>query len=81
MAALRRRTVKATFTLDAELVVRVTACAALRGLSRDAFATAAFEEAIKGLVLFDRGRKSDRSASKDRPILAPLENNSETEAA
>lgn len=81
MAALGRRTVKATFTLDVELVARLNACATLRNLSRDALATAAFEEAIKGVVLFDRGKKSDRSASKDRPILAPLENNSEPEAA
>jgi hypothetical protein len=81
MAALGRRTVKATFTLDVELVARVNACATLRGLSRDALATAAFEEAIKGVVLFDRGKKSDRSAGKDRPILVTEESNSEAEAA
>lgn len=66
MATKRRRTLKATFTLDAELVARINAVALLRGQSRDALATAAFEEAVKGLVLFDRGRPSRRAKTNDR---------------
>ena len=70
MAKPAQKTLKATFTLDVELVTRINACASLRGLSRDAFAHAAFEEACKGLVLFDRGKSSPRSGSRDRPALA-----------
>ena len=67
MATEKRRTIKATFSLDADLVTRLNAVASLRNISRNAFATAAFEEAVKGLVLFDRGKPSRRSANKDRP--------------
>jgi hypothetical protein len=70
MAKPAQKTLKATFTLDVELVTRINACASLRGLSRDAFAHAAFEEACKGLVLFDRGKHPDRTVNKDRPALA-----------
>jgi hypothetical protein len=68
VAKQERRTVKATFVLDVELVTRINAVASLRGQSRDALATAAFEEAVKGLVMFDRGRKSHRSVGSDRPV-------------
>jgi hypothetical protein len=61
-----RRTIKATFTLDVELVTRLNACATLRNTSRDALVTAALEEAVKGLVLFDRAKPARRSTGKDR---------------
>jgi hypothetical protein len=57
---------KATFTLDVELVARVNAVALLRGQSRDAIATAALEEACKGLVMWERAKPSRRSGGKDR---------------
>jgi hypothetical protein len=63
-----RRTIKATFTLDVELVTRLNAVALLRNTSRDALATAALEEAVKGLVLFDRAKPARRSTGKDRVV-------------
>jgi hypothetical protein len=69
VAKQERRTIKATFTLGVELVTRLNAVALLRGQSRDALATAALEEAVKGLVMFDRGKVSRRSKDNDRPVL------------
>jgi hypothetical protein len=70
MAKPGQKTLKATFTLGAELVTRINACASLRGQSRDAFATAALEVACKGLVLFDKGKKTARSEGTDRQAQA-----------
>jgi hypothetical protein len=58
---------KATFTLDVELVARVNAVALLLGQSRDAIATAALEEACKGLVMWERAKPSRRSKDTNRP--------------
>ena len=69
MAKQGRRTIKATFTLDVELVARVNAVALLRGQSRDALAAAALTEAVKGLVMWERGSSPKRSGNKDRPSL------------
>jgi hypothetical protein len=64
-----KRTLKATFTLDVELLARLNAVALLRNQSRDAVATAALEEAVKGLVMWERGKPSRRSVGKDRPSV------------
>lgn len=61
MAKRERRTLKATFTLDVELVARLNACATIRNTSRDALVTGAIEEVCKGLVLFDRAKSAVRS--------------------
>ncbi len=66
MAKQERRTIKATFSLGVDLVARVNACATLRNQSRDALVTAALEEAVKGLVLFDRRKGAGRSGVSDR---------------
>jgi hypothetical protein len=68
VAKQERRTIKATFSLDVDLVTRLNACATLRNTSRDALATAALEEAVKGLVLFDRAKPARRSTGKDRAV-------------
>jgi hypothetical protein len=81
MAKQGRRTIKATFTLDVELVTRLNAVALLRGQSRDALATAALEEAVKGLVLFDRGKPPRRSKGEDRPDQVSELSPDEQEAA
>lgn len=81
MATKEQRIVKATFSLGVDLVARINAKALLLGQSRDALATAALEEACKGLVLFDRGRPSRRSESKDRPAEeSPVEDPDEKAA-
>lgn len=67
MAKQGRRTIKATFTLDVELVARLNAKSLLAGQSRDALVTAALEEAVKGLVMWERAKPSRRSEGKDRP--------------
>lgn len=81
MAKQGRRAIKATFTLDVELVARVNAFALLRGQSRDAFATAALEEACKGLVMWERAKPSRRSEAKDRAVQAENVSDPEEEAA
>lgn len=81
MSKPRQKTTKATFSLDAELVIRVSAVSRLRKTPRDVFVARALEEACQGLVLFDRGKRADRSASKDRPAVANDVDNSEPEAA
>ena len=81
MAKRSGKTLKATLTLDVELVARMNAAAFLRGQTRDAFASAAIEEACKGLVLFDRARKPNRSVSKESAAVASTVENSEEEAA
>lgn len=82
MAKQGRRTVKATLTLDVELVARLNAVALLRGQSRDAIATAALEEAVKGLVMWERAKPSRRSEAKDRTEPASeITPNGENEAA
>lgn len=64
MAKQERRVIKATFSLGVDLVARLNACATIRNTSRDALVTAAIEEAVKGLVLFDRAKPSKRSSSE-----------------
>lgn len=82
MAKQGRRTIKATFTLDVELVARLNAVALLRGQSRDALVTAALEEAVKGLVMWERAKPSRRSEGKDRPEpVAEINPDAENEAA
>jgi hypothetical protein len=75
------KTVKATFTLGVELVARCNAAALLRGKTRDAFASAALDDACKGLVLFDRVIKPSRSESKGSDPEASDVDNSGVEAA
>ena len=81
MAKRERRTLKATFTLDVELVARLNACATIRNTSRDALVTGAIEEVCKGLVLFDRGKPGKPSVKADRPDLADQARESESIAA
>jgi hypothetical protein len=54
-------------TLDVELVARLNAVALLCNQSRDAIATTALQEAVKGLVMWEKGNPSRRSGAKDRP--------------
>lgn len=72
MAKQGRRTIKATFTLDVELVARLNAKSLLAGQSRDALVTAALEEAVKGLVMWERAKPSRRTDAKDRPSVEGL---------
>src|SRR5947207_3124903 len=72
VAKQERRIIKATFSLDVDLVARLDAVATLRNISRNALATAAIEEAVKGLVLFIREKKADRSDVSDRTSPASL---------
>lgn len=81
MAKPSGKTVKATFTLGVELVARLNAAALLRGKTRDAFASAALEDACKGLVLFDREKKPDRSGNKESVAVVSMVENSEPDAA
>ena len=68
VAKQERRIIKATFSLDVGLVARLNACATIRNTSRDALVTAALEEAVRGLILFDKGKPSRRSVGSDRPV-------------
>jgi hypothetical protein len=77
-----QRTLKVTLTLDVELVARLNALALLRNQSRDAIATAALTEAVKGLVMWERGSSPKRSGNKDRPSLeGEISPDAEEEAA
>lgn len=82
MAKQGRRTVKVTLTLDVELVARLNAVALLRGQPRDAIAAAALTEAVKGLVMWERGNSPKRSGGNDRQgEESPVENSGQEEAA
>ena len=80
MAKLERRTIKATFSLDVNLVARLDAVATLRSTSRNAIATAALEEAVKGLVLFDRAKPIKRGQSEVSAEI-PIETDPDGEKA
>lgn len=71
MATKKSRLVKASLIIDADLHARWSACASLRNVPRNAIAVDALESALKGIVCFDRLRKSDRVADKDRAEQAP----------
>ena len=66
MAARKSRLIKASLIIDADLHARWSACASLRNVPRNAIAVDALEAALKGIVCFDRLRKSDRSTSSNR---------------
>jgi hypothetical protein len=76
-----RRTLEVTLTLGVELVARLNAVALLRNQSRDAIATAALQDAVKGLVMWERGKPSQRSEGKDRPTEASDINPNDQEEA
>lgn len=67
MAEKKRRTVKASLILDVELHARWRAAANLRNMPANAIAVEALTEALKGVVLFDRAKKPERSKDNDRP--------------
>ena len=56
-----RKPVKATILVDVETHARWAAAAALRGVDRSAFAVAALQEALKGVVLFVRENSPDEA--------------------
>lgn len=75
------KTVKASITIDVGLHARWAAAAALRGMDRSAFAVEAIAEAVRGIVVVDRRKTSDRSEGKDRPGEAsPLDPDAENAA-
>lgn len=58
------RTVKATLTVDAVLHTKWSAAASLRGMSRHAFAVAALNEAVRGIVIIDRSQAGRQAAGQ-----------------
>jgi hypothetical protein len=64
-----RTSVKASLLVDVETHARWSAAASLRGMDRNAFAVEALKEALRGIVVVDRRKGSDRSVGKDRPDL------------
>lgn len=68
------RTVKTTVVIDADTHVRWAAAAAMANMDRSAWAAAVIREAVRGIVVMDRRKTSDRSDTKDRPSLeSPLD--------
>lgn len=63
---LSGKTVKASILVGVELHARWAAAAALRGMDRSAFAVEAIAEACKGIIVVNKGRKSDRVNDADR---------------
>lgn len=75
------RTVKATVVVDVDLHVRWAAAAAMAGMDRSAWAAAVLKDALRGVVVMDRRKTSDRSDTKDRPSLeSPLDSDDEKAA-
>ena len=68
MAEKRSKPVKVSAILDVELHAKLSACAALRGTTKNAILVAALTESLKGIVAFDRAKATSRSASKDRVV-------------
>lgn len=66
MAGKRSKTVKVSAALGVELHARLSAAASLRGTTRNAILVEALTESLKGIVAFDRGKPSRRSAGEDR---------------
>jgi len=60
------KTIKASVVVDVPLNIRWTAAAALAGMDKSRFAALAIEDACKGIVLFDRRKKSKSVDSNDR---------------
>lgn len=77
-----RTSVKASLLVDVETHARWSAAAALRGMDRNAFAVEALKEALRGIIVVDRRKSSDRSAYTDRLVLEDeLKDPAENEAA
>lgn len=51
-----QRTVKTSLTVDADLHVRWSAAAAMRGMSNNALAVEILAEALRSIVVFDRAK-------------------------
>jgi hypothetical protein len=68
VAEKRSKPVKVSAILDVELHAKLSACAALRGTTKNAILVAALTEALKGIVAFDRAKPTRRSGSKDRVV-------------
>ncbi len=76
-----RQSVKASILVDVETHARWAAAAALRGMDRNAFAVEALKEALRGIVVVDRRKPTDRSGHSDRPILESIVNSDDEIAA
>lgn len=60
------RTVKATVVVDVDTHVRWAAAAAMANMDRSAWAAAVIREALRGVVVMDRRKTSDRSDLSNR---------------
>jgi hypothetical protein len=75
------RTVKATVVVDVDTHVRWAAAAAMANMDRSAWAAAVIRDALRGVVVMDRRKTSDRSEGKDRlTVESPLDSDVENAA-
>jgi hypothetical protein len=75
------RTVKTSIVMGASLHLQLAAAAAIAGVDRNALVVEILTEALRGLVVVDRRKPSDRSVGEDRPELGIEARNSDQEAA
>jgi hypothetical protein len=69
VAEKRSKSVKVTAILGIELHAKLSAAAALPGITKNAILVDALTEALKGIVAFDLGRVTTRSsASRSAPV-------------
>src|SRR4051794_5103640 len=75
------RTLKTSLVMGAQLHLQLSAAASMAGKDRNALAVEILTDALRGIIVVDRRRSTDRSTGKDRLTLAPDVENSEPEAA
>jgi hypothetical protein len=67
--------------MGASLHLQLSAAASIAGKDRNALAIEILTEALRGIVVMDRRKGSDRSAGKDRLEVETEERDSEQEEA
>jgi hypothetical protein len=74
-------TVKSSIVVSRELHSRWQAAASIAGMTANAFAVDALSEALRGIVIVDRRKTSDRPDTSDRPVLGLSVDSDEENAA
>jgi hypothetical protein len=64
-----RRFVSASVRLDVNTHARVAAAAALAGIDRSTWINRAIDEALRGIVVFDKRSKSADHGKSDGPVI------------